>query len=219
MKYVFVGDIHGKVQAVEAALAREGRKVFVGDFIDSYDRSVEDHKQCYDLVLDAIERDEANAIFGNHELSYLIPAWHRCSGFNKQREMLMNHYKKQLNEAFLPYLLIGDRVLVSHAGLTKQIWKEQELTLELLPRILEEWWPNHSSPMHWVGAYRGGQYPYGGMFWCDYNAEFKPVPGLTQIFGHTRGKGLRAMGDNYCIDCLDYKNVERDEYEFLELDL
>lgn len=31
MKHIFIGDIHGKVSMVHAALALPGKKIFVGD--------------------------------------------------------------------------------------------------------------------------------------------------------------------------------------------
>lgn len=43
--------------------------------------------------------------------------------------------------------------------------------------------------------------------------EFEAIPGLTQVFGHTRGNGIRQEGENFCIDCLDGK------MEFLEIEI
>lgn len=218
MKYVFVGDIHGKVAEVEAALAMDGRKIFVGDFIDSWDRTVEDHRKCYELVLDAVEKGEADVIFGNHELSYLVPYHrkHRCSGYDKHRAYLMLGLQDRIEKAFKPYIFLAPDFLVSHAGLTSQIWENHKLTIESLPQVLEQWWPDLGSPMHGIGYARGGGDKWGGMFWCDYNQEFEPVTGLRQVFGHTRGRGngIRQAGNSYCIDCLDY-----DKNTFLELEI
>lgn len=215
MKYVFVGDIHGKWEAVEAALKLDGKKIFVGDFIDSFDRSLEDHKKCYDLVFDAIDKGEAEAIFGNHELSYLLPNIHRCSGWNTEREMLMIHYKSRLWEKFKPFLFLNNTTLVSHAGLCQTLWRSFGLTLENVQQTLFEWWDRHNtnSPAHFIGRYRGGFKDVGGIFWCDYNVEFHPIPELSQIFGHTRGNGIRHDTNAYCIDCLDR------EKKFLELEI
>lgn len=217
MKYVFVGDIHGKSNLVEDALSKEGKKIFVGDFIDSFDKSIAEHRKCFELVLAAIKASEAEAIFGNHELSYLQSHQHRCSGFSAARRDLMQEFGDDVWELFKPYIFLQPNFLVSHAGLTNQLWEKYRLSLEKLPETLENWWPDLSSPMHQIGYYRGGMCNVGGMFWCDFNVEFKPVPGLKQVFGHTqRGgeNGIRVAGENsYCIDCLD--NVIR----YLELDV
>ena len=211
MKYVFVGDIHGKVECVEAALAKEGKKIFVGDFIDSFTRSVKDHKKCYDLVFDAIDRGEAESILGNHELSYIFSR-HRCSGWNSKRDYLMKMYQKIILDKFKPFLLLNESFLVTHAGLTRQLWDRKKLVFKDLENVLINWWENLDSPAHWIGRYRGGPDDFGGIFWCDFNMEFTPIPGLKQVFGHTPVKSIRQIDQSFCIDCLDK------EHNFLELE-
>lgn len=205
MKYTIVGDIHGKVEVVEHALSMEGQVIFVGDFMDSSNRSPEDHRKCLRLVLDAITAGKARAIYGNHELSYLISR-HRCSGFQRMHSAIMVDMQDEIAERFESHILLAPDFLVTHAGLTNQIWEQFKLSREILDAQLCEWWKDHESPMHWIGQSRGGYEPVGGTFWCDFNAEFQPVPGLKQVFGHTRrgGKnGIRRIEDSYCIDCLD----------------
>lgn len=212
MKYVFIGDVHGKVNAVEAALSKDGHKVFVGDFCDSFDRSVDDHEKCLVLVLDAIESDEATAIFGNHELSYLMPYPHRCSGYSTSMEQMLRPHQKRIRDSFVPFLEIGYDWLVTHAGLHPDV-------AIALPETWESEFQNPNSPMHWIGRSRGGRHPIGGMFWCDFNDEFQPIDGMNQVFGHTRHRtrDIRTKTGNnsinYCIDCLDTK------IKFLELEV
>lgn len=219
MRHVFVGDIHGKVEAVKEALARPGKKVFVGDIIDSYDRTVEEHKECYNLIFDAIDKGDAVACLGNHELSYLMPSPHECSGWEKWRASLMRHYGGMILEKFKPYILLAPDFLVTHAGLTNQIWENEKLTLDTLKPWLDNAYQDRYSPVHYIGYCRGGPNPFGGIFWATWKEDFEPIQELTQVFGHTRQKwGIQyeKHGDHtsYCIDCLDWhKNT------FLELDL
>ena len=219
MKYTFVGDIHGKVDAVEHALSMDGQVVFVGDFMDSFDRSPEDHRKCLELVLGAIEAGKARATYGNHELSYIIPQ-HRCSGFDRVHQDIMRSMEARIEAELEPFILLSPDLLVSHAGLTNQIWKRRKLAAVAkrgeLAAVLHGWWKEQRSPMHWIGMRRGGLDSVGGMFWCDFNTEFQPVRGLRQVFGHTqRGGdvGIRRVGpkgsDSYCIDCLDSPGQER----------
>lgn len=213
MRYTFVGDVHGKWEAVEHALSMDGKVVFVGDLQDSFDRGVEDHGRCFRLVLDAIKAGKAECIYGNHELSYMCRE-HRSSGWDKWRDAMFRVYEPEVRELFKPYLLLAPDLLVSHAGLTNKIWVPAELTLDLLPRVLKDWWPDKYSPMHWVGQKRGGRAPVGGLFWCDYRYEFEPVAGLRQVFGHTQ---LRP-GEEWSKDgtwCIDNGLV--DETGFKEL--
>lgn len=219
MKFVFIGDIHGKWESVEEALSKEGKKIFVGDFIDSYDRSLEDHKKCFELVLEAIKRKEAQSIFGNHELSYLMPSTHRCSGYDPYRAGLMEDIKDDLLKHFKPFIFLENTILVTHAGLTQQIWEQEKLSPETLEPFLEASWKDQTSPVHWIGRARGGRNPIGGIFWCDFNMEFLPIPELTQVFGHTRGREIRQSGQSFCIDCLDCLVFSKEPFLEMEIEL
>lgn len=214
MKHVFVGDIHGKLSAVKAALDKDGRKIFVGDIIDSSRGPEEEYAACYDLILAAIAKDEAAACFGNHELSYLLPEKHRCSRYTPWNADIIKTYTPALLAAFQPFILLRPDFLVSHAGLTWQIWQTEKLFETSLKNRLDAWWLDVSSPMHWIGRARGGPDDIGGMFWCDYHEEFMPVKELTQVFGHSRlPGGVVRESNHFAVDCLDFKQ------EFLELDI
>jgi len=65
-KYVFVGDLHGKVEEVERALAMDGTTIFVGDYLDSFDRSIGDQRKTLELVMDGVASGKAKALLGNH---------------------------------------------------------------------------------------------------------------------------------------------------------
>lgn len=206
MKYTFVGDIHGKVDAVRAALDMDGQIVFVGDFMDSFDQPAANHRSCLQLVLDAIRAGKAQAIYGNHELSYTMTRVHRSSGWSASGQAIMLSHDAEIRELFRPHLLLADNVLVTHAGLTRQIFEEHALTVAQLDEYLALWWHDRWSPVHGIGTCRGGNDPVGGTFWCDYNREFEPIPGLTQVFGHTAsGSGgiIRCRENSYNVDCLD----------------
>lgn len=217
MKYTFVGDIHGKVEEVSAALSMEGKVIFVGDIIDSFDRTVDQHEECFLLIFEAIRKGKAQCIFGNHDLQYVLPN-HRCSGYSIQRDSLMQKVAPEMMELFVPFIFMKEHsLLVTHAGLTNQIWVEHHLTKDGLEEVLEKWWKDPRSPAHWIGRYRGGWHRVGGIFWCDRRREFQPVEGLSQVFGHTSSAcvdGILEENKNWCIDCLD-----RWPATYLEMDL
>src|SRR3990167_1253739 len=161
MKYVFVGDIHGKYEEIQKALDMEGKKIFVGDIMDSFTRPTEDHRKCLTMILDATEKGEADVIYGNHELSYLNPR-HKCSGWSIPGQALMFEFRDKIKKIFKPYILLCPEFLVTHAGLTRQIWDEFQLTPNNLEQFLFQWWPNNRTPVHWIGNYRGGINQCGG---------------------------------------------------------
>ena len=212
-KYVFVGDLHGKVECVEEVLSKDGTIIFVGDYLDSFDRTVADQRKTLELALDSIVAKKAIGLFGNHELSYLVP-WHRCSGYNTTMQLHVDELRDRMLGLLSTHIRIGDNWLITHAGIHPKVWKG-EIRLEDIS--LE----NTNTPWHWIGHCRGGRNKVGGIWWCDFNEEFKPIPGINQIFGHSASggeSGIRKIeaenSVNYCIDCLDHH-----PHTFLELEL
>lgn len=61
-------------------------------------------------------------------------------------------------------------------------------------------------PNIWLGAgsARGGYQDFGGITWLDWRYEFKPIPNLNQIVGHTEmsipERKYTSNSDNYCLD-------------------
>lgn len=212
-KYVFVGDLHGKVEEVERALAMDGTTIFVGDYLDSFDRSIGDQRKTLELVMDGVASGKAKALLGNHELSYLVP-YHRCSGYSKITQVIVDELKERMLALFDLYLVLGNNWLITHAGVHPYVWSKETYLCDV---SLE----NTVTRYHWIGYSRGGNQPVGGIWWCDFNDEFKPIPGINQIFGHSSyggNKGIRKLETetsvNYCIDCLDHH-----PHTFLELEL
>ena len=209
-QYTFVGDIHGKIEQVQRALENDGIIIFVGDFMDSFDRTVEDHEACLKTVLNAIDKGKAQAVFGNHELSYIY-GQHKCSGWDMDRKIMFSRYKQEILSKFKWVIELPDKWLITHAGLHPKVQA-------LIHRpTYDGWCEDLRSSAHWIGQWRGGMNVVGGIFWCDFNTEFKPVYGINQVFGHTSGKTIRKLeipgSINYCIDCLDHK------HEFLTLEI
>lgn len=192
MKYV-IGDIHGKKEIVEFFLNNFNQEdlIFVGDILDSFDRSVED--QIESLLM--IKESDATLLMGNHELSY-VNRLYRCSGWNFNTESHIVHIADWIMG--LPkYTWVGD-VLVSHAGLTLE-WFEEDPTIEQVREFLEEM---PEIDMFQIPYSRGGYYPIGGILWEDFR-HHTPIPGLIQVMGHTRGQDIRQKGTSFCIDCLE----------------
>jgi hypothetical protein len=214
---LIIGDVHGNVPFLEQVQATypQHHKIFVGDFVDSRQFTRADELKGLDIVIGMIERGEAEACLGNHEWSYLNTLM-RCSGYDESFDMELRPYKEKLLRLFKYFVWFPEHnVLITHAGLTFQLWKELGLTLGKLAETLDGWarQPVTETPAGRIGLSRGGIDPVGGIFWCDWYSEFQPVPRLTQIFGHTSAltiqeemqeppAGIRRRGSNYNIDCL-----------------
>jgi hypothetical protein len=217
MKYIFVGDVHGDVELVRNVLnfANKRQVVFLGDFLDSFTFSKKDQIDSLLLAIDAVRSGTATILHANHEMSYLDSRM-RCGGWNTLMETHILPIKTELTKMMTPAIFLSKKpTLITHAGVSRQLWNHLNLEIKSLPQLLNEASKDLGSWFYWAGRARGGADPYGGPLWCDWNTEFTPVPGLIQILGHTCtfGTPLRFQqrfiskvrySDNYDfnIDCL-----------------
>jgi hypothetical protein len=201
MKTIVVGDLHGRVEVVEAVLKHEDYNIiFIGDYLDSYDRPVVDQMWVLDTILAAVRNnpDRVYALRGNHELSYQ-DAPMRCSGYNYETQHQLG--ERDLSP-LLDYMWV-DEYLISHAGVSQRLLDAIELPLKvyLTTGVFDQ-----------IGRARGGRHPIGGLFWCDWWEEFTPVKGVPQIVGHSNyrpegaAEGITRSGNSYNIDCLERVN-------------
>ena len=197
-KAIVVGDLHGKFEIVERALEYKDHKIiFVGDYLDDFTRTRAEQITTAQLVINAM-KEEPNRIYalkGNHELSYEDPIM-RCSGYSEKThgKVMQNLDLSELYD----YLWVGD-YLISHAGVSNKLLEADNISLE---RYLEV------GNFNQIGYSRGGNSPYGGLFWCDWWEEFEPVDDTPQIVGHSQYRpwgepeGIVTKGNSYNIDCL-----------------
>jgi hypothetical protein len=214
---IIVGDLHGKVEIAMQVLGLWPHydAVFIGDYLDSFDRSVNDQVMTLMHVLNAAEEGKAIALWGNHELSY-VDIKHRCSGYNGATAAHVIHLQNRMYKTLVDYTWVGD-FLVTHAGISKVVMRKLGLpdTLEGVDQALEtDGWK------HNIGGTRGGR-GVGGIFWCDWGEEFQPLESVPQIVGHSSARPISQKdrteqwphvperdniimkGNSYNIDCLD----------------
>lgn len=216
---IVVGDIHGRLDIVTRALKLPYNIVFVGDYLDSFDESIDSQVMCLNKVLLACEQEpeRVQGLLGNHELSYIMPG-HKCSGWNSVTDLYVRHLETRMTQYLKPYTWVGN-FLVTHAGLSRRLlWScpdvlekfgEKPQGLEPVRYFLES--EDTEAWHHNIGWARGGMNKVGGIFWNDYFQEFTEIQGVPQIFGHTgfrkqrsKNKGVLQKGNAYNIDCLDY---------------
>ena len=198
MTTLVVGDLHGQheiaMKAIKLANDNNWQLVFIGDYMDSFSRSIDDQVQTVRVVRDAIGTGLAIGLLGNHELSYMYP-FMRCGGYNSVKQIYMNNFIADFNTMFKPYYW-ADGFLISHAGVSLELLELLEIDLATYLESV-----NHFQ----IGYSRGGNVTTGGLYWCDWEYEFVPIPGISQVVGHTRQKGgvIAEKEGNYCIDVLE----------------
>lgn len=203
MTKIVVGDIHGRVEVVEKVLSygkdNNMEVIFVGDFMDSYDRSLEDQMRALNLALDAIEAGKAKSVYGNHDLSYMDGM--TCSGWRSNTQTAVDKVAHRIKASFKPYLR-EEGFLISHAGVSSRLLDYYNITLE---DYLTE------GDFSDVGYDRGGSKPCGGLYWCDWFTEFEPIADVPQIVGHSGYRlpgfdyGILQEGNSFNVDCLQHK--------------
>lgn len=213
MKTLVVGDLHGRYEVVDGVLSTDLPVIFIGDYVDSYNRSRAEQKMTLVKVLDAIESGQARGLRGNHEMSY-IRSDMRCSGYGSTLKFLFNVLERS-RIGLLEDYIHAEGFLLTHAGVAQGLLDNLGISLE---EYLE------TGDYGQIGRIRGGYHEVGGLWWCDFNFEFEPIEGVPQIFGHTVGDGIRNRGNSYCIDCLERGDVsqvvaiEDGDIEFVTLD-
>ena len=223
MKYLFVGDLHGKLDVATTVLDNfpEYTKVFIGDYVDSFDNNIAEQTQLLRLLLEASEREDVFCLLGNHELSYLKPGM-LCSGWKTGMKVVMSGLADEIRSKFKHYFYTVDGVLATHAGATGRLFDSADEVRECLEA--------DDPCLYDIGRFRGGRAKVGGVFWCDFWEEYEPIEGLTQVSGHSahrpspEQRGIQYKPGCYNIDCLDHRkevltyDSEMKEFNTINLD-
>jgi len=217
---IIIPDVHGREFWKFAAEGHEEERiVFLGDYLDPYDDEMvfwEDAFHSLKKIIELKKEHPKNVtlLFGNHDLHYLFTS---LAGSRK------NEFKEhEIRKIFLDSMecfqmakevsLAGKRFLFSHAGISMgwmqmhpDIFPEPEkITADKINVLMFE--RSFIGALGDVSPYRGGLSPYGSMIWADafeFANEGAAIPGVEQIFGHTRHlRGpLRMNSHAVCIDC------------------
>ena len=196
MKTLVIGDLHGRLEIAEAALETEHNVVFMGDYLDSFDKTSLKCLQTLKVVTNAVksEPERVQALLGNHEMSYIKHEM-RCSGYSEAiaRGLWPGWYDT------LKHFTFAEGFLLTHAGVSGEMLDDTGTTLgEYL----------YSYDHLDIGHSRGGDRPTGGLLWCDWHDEFTTIQGVPQIVGHTErrslndsGNGILERGNSFNVDC------------------
>ena len=208
-KTIVVGDLHGRIEiALKASqLLHEGYNLcFMGDYLDSFDRSVDDQVNTLLHVLHLVDKypDRVVALKANHEMSYL--SGKTCSGWKSETQCLVDAIGRyRIDTTLVSYTFI-EGFLISHAGVSLKALKAIPISLGEYLSVGEE-----GGLFDKVGGARGG-YGCGGLYWCDWFEEFEPLKEQPQIVGHSGyrpegvPKGVLQKGNSYNVDCFEHCN-------------
>jgi hypothetical protein len=204
MKTLILPDIHCHFAKAEAIISREvpDFTVFLGDYFDAYDETMEAHYQTAEWLRDSLKNTDRIHLLGNHDLSYLDP-YYACSGFAQYKLFLIRKAGVPLKRLQLFHWL-DENLLCTHAGLSNSFYQAYSNGLPIRKFLNKYSQKDLRDRLFNVSPHRGGRDAFGGIVWCDFD-EFDHINGISQIFGHTRGDEPRIVmmeedHYDYCID-------------------
>lgn len=221
---MYCGDLHGDKEFFDWVVKTYSGShwlVFLGDVLDSFEFHIKSQHYIFEKILADTLGGKYDFIIGNHELSYLYRHL-KASGWTHQTSKFINSFTLDSEQWLKPFkthkYYPDNKLLITHAGLTKSIWDEKELNFYTLAEELKVAELSSTSWLCDIGSCRGGLAKVGGIFWCDWNEEFEHIPELNQVFGHTVVRNIESIGNSlvgnsYNIDCLQHT------YQLLELDI
>ena len=211
-KIVVIPDIHeaSNLDRVEAAIGREkpDLTVFLGDFFDQWDDTPRDAGRTAEWLAHSVEKPNRIHLFGNHDLPYAYPECRalKCPGWTTEKQEAVKIHLPEMAWASLKLAHWEGDLLFTHAGWSRnctpvdsELFKDPKAFLD--DQISSAWAKIPDGGFHWVflaGRGRGGANPCGGLTWCDLR-EFRTIPGVNQVFGHTPGN-LGPIPNEYGVE-------------------
>ena len=193
---MIIPDVHNRTEIVDKILntVPHNRRVFLGDFFDSWGDSPFDARRTALWLKPILSRPDTHVIFGNHDLAYAFPGWGYtwCPGFKHEKCRLINEViSRDLWEKF-NFVWFEQGWVLSHAGFHKEAlpcYPDLEIVDQhYLARAADEAFDNmlrfRRHPILEQGESMGQAPDRSGCLWLRWD-EFEPISGINQIVGHT----------------------------------
>lgn len=202
MKFITIGDLHGKSVWKEAIInidSDDTKYIFIGDYVDAFEES---DKEIIDNLLEIIQLkrdypDKVELLWGNHDYQYLylrdldMQRKVRCTGFRESyAEILFQIFlhNKDVFKAAYQY----DNYLWTHAGMSNFAYKLY--FQNKLPKNKLEWADElnrlfviRDDSLFRIGKIRGGNDYVSSIFWAHLDETIaNQIKGLHQIVGHVK---------------------------------
>lgn len=208
------------------------RVVFLGDYFDDFNDTPEDVINSAKWLKRSLHKPNRIHLSGTHDMWYRFPynRFIQASGNTEEKMYAIRDILNSDDWNLLRLYYYEQNFLLSHAGLHINLISDyvnkhidifgryivnKELRLngqEIVDKIikpatdeaLKRTSDGFASPWLEAGFARGGLQAAGGITWLDWNNEFRPIPGLNQIVGHTElrypGEKITQYSKNYDLD-------------------
>jgi hypothetical protein len=216
MKWITIGDIHGRDNWKSIDIHQYDKMIFMGDYVDG--REELDELRNLEEIIDLKLKypDKVILLIGNHDLQY---HWHSSKRLRVYKEKYALDYQrlfKQYEEHFQLSYFAHDHIWV-HAGITSK-WLQymqtighdfSEYNAKGLSAHLNHLFEKGCKDLFSVGKARGG-FDVGGPFWADVSELNASAAPFHQVVGHNKMHGLThhesEKGSIRFTDCLTFCN-------------
>lgn len=203
--------------------------IFLGDYFDDYNDTPQDAANAARWLRLSLQKPNRIHLTGTHDIWYRFPynRFIAASGNTEAKMHVIRGILTQEDWNILKLYHYEQNFLMSHAGvhinlISEYVFKHKNLfdkyivnkelqlngqeivdkivkpaTIEAINRVKD----GYSHPWLDAGVVRGGLQSVGGITWLDWIYEFKPIPGLNQIVGHTE---LNVPGEKYIKSSINY---------------
>lgn len=211
-RLIIIPDIHNKCDKAEEIIRIENpdKVLFLGDYFDSIGDDISDADNTSKWLAKSIKQNNRTHLIGNHDLNYMTynPKL-KCMGYDSLKHKVIE--ENNIEWYRLKLFCWIDDWLCTHAGFTNQFYTQKKKETSSVDEIMQMSEfdlanihdENYTHDYFQIGTTRGGTCLAGGIVWCDYD-EFVDIPGIKQIFGHTRDDTIRhkktSKSEHYCID-------------------
>ncbi len=213
MKKLIIPDVHNRCELVEKIIkfVKPDLTIFLGDYFDDF---FDDPNIIIDVAhwfKWSVNQKNRIHLAGNHCIHYWFKDNRnlRCSGYEQFKSIAINDIVEKKDWEKLQFYYVLDRKwLLTHAGV-HPVWikpdciKSKEFISSNLTEIVgklkydsvdavRRFYANKEHWFSYAGFSRSSQsHSYGGLLWCDWQSEFKPIRGINQIVGHTPQRQLK----------------------------
>jgi hypothetical protein len=202
---LIIPDLHHNWRQAEKIISSvdADRVIFLGDFFDDFDDTPEMVKDTCNWLAASVEKPNRIMLRGNHDVHYEFPfCTLKCSGYEDWKSYIISDcIPKSVWNKLKWYYFLDDKWLLSHAGLHSfnlppkigNLHTDRSRFIAAISNYLDQNIQDGirlaaNETTHWslnAGRARYGSERVGGITWCDFKREFRPIVGLNQIVGHT----------------------------------
>lgn len=195
MKTLVWPDVHNRTVTLKKVLKNLGdgfdKRIFLGDYFDNFDDTPEVAHRTATYIKELLEDPKNVLLEGNHDTSYRYGNQASyCPGWTPEKHRAVRSVLDRTDFDQLKLFEYHDGFLCSHAGASEYVFQHPILgvTLDVIAKdcakAAEAMRSNIEHPVYRDGISSGGRQAIGGITWLRWY-DFRPIPGINQIVGHT----------------------------------